>query len=219
MKIKIIPTVFAENKKEFDERLFRTVKLSDEIQVDFMDGKFVETKSVKLSDVPNLKRFDKKFEAHLMVNNPEKWIKRLKNKGFSKVIFHIKKYSKEKDVRWLINEIQKQDMEAFVAISPEIREEEVFRYLKQADGILVMGIHPGKEHQKIIHKTFYKTENIRKKDSEVVIQIDGGVNSKNIRYLVKSGANILNVGSFIANAENPRIVLKELYKLAKEGQF
>ncbi|MBS3072447.1 hypothetical protein J4477_01270 [Candidatus Pacearchaeota archaeon] len=216
-KIRIIPTVFAEKKKEFDERFSRLIEVSREIQIDFMDGKFVYGKSIKLSDVPSLKRYDNKFEAHLMLNNPMKWVKRLKNKGFYKVIFHIRRNSNENDIRKIINEIQKQDMEAFIAINPEVREEEVFPFLNQADGVLVMGVNPGKERQKLVHKTFYKIENIRRVNKEINIQVDGGVNPKNIRYLVKAGANMINTGSFVANASEPRIALKELYKLAREN--
>ncbi|PIN92684.1 hypothetical protein COU56_04160 [Candidatus Pacearchaeota archaeon CG10_big_fil_rev_8_21_14_0_10_31_9] len=214
-KIKIIPTVFAEKKKEFDEKFNKLLDVSNEIQIDFMDGKFVHGKSVKLSDVPNLKRYDNRFEAHLMINNPEKWIKRVKNKGFCKVIFHIKKNGKGSEIRKIINEIQKQDMEAFVAINPETREEEVFPFLSQVNGVLIMGVHPGKESQKLIHKTFYKIENIRRRNPDLDIQVDGGVSPKNIRYLVISGANIINTGSFVSNSFNPKLALRELYKLSK----
>ncbi|MEK6873499.1 MAG: hypothetical protein AABW91_01530 [Nanoarchaeota archaeon] len=214
-KIKIIPTVFAEKKKEFDERFDKLINVSDELQIDFMDGKFVRGKSVKLSDISNLKRYDNKFEAHLMISKPMDWIKRLKNKGFYKVIFHLKKNDKEAEVRKMINEIQKQDMEAFIAISPEIREESVFPYLNQADGVLIMGVKPGMESQKLVHKTFYKIENIRKRNPEINIQVDGGVSPKNIKYLVAAGANIINTGSFVANSPVPKQALRVLYKLAR----
>src|SRR3989344_258587 len=111
MKIKIIPTIFANSKREFDKRFNNIIGVASEIQIDFMDGQFVETRSIKLSDVPNLRNFNARFEAHLMVRDPKHWIKRLKNKGFKKVIFHWSAISDEELVRKLINEIHKLDME------------------------------------------------------------------------------------------------------------
>ena len=84
----VIPTVFAMNKGEFDERLAKLVKISKKIQIDFMDGKFVDGRGVELRDVPNLRKYRSEFEAHLMVRNPEEWFEELKEKGFKKVIFH-----------------------------------------------------------------------------------------------------------------------------------
>jgi ribulose-phosphate 3-epimerase len=213
MKPKIIPTVLAVSKRAFDKQFGILIDISKEIQIDFMDGQFVEAKSVKLSDVPNLRNFDNKFEAHLMVVNPGKWIKRLKNKGFDKVIFHWSTLSDESEVSKLINEIHKLDMEAFVAINPEIREDEIIPIIKKADGILIMGVRPGKSGQELLYKTYYKLENLRAINKKVVLQIDGGVNLITARDLVKSGANILNTGSFVSKSKDPEKAFKELQEV------
>tara|TARA_Y100000310_G_scaffold327843_1_gene394811 strand:- start:2254 stop:2895 length:642 start_codon:yes stop_codon:yes gene_type:complete len=209
MKPQIIPTIFAISKKEFDKKFKTLTPLSKKIQIDFMDKKFVTNKSVKLSDIPNLKNFDNEFEAHLMIHNPKTWIKRLKNKGFQKVIFHYETLT-EKEIPKLINEIQKLDMQAFLAINPKTREEKTFPFLKHVDGIMIMGVTPGGEHQRILRKTYYKIQNLREKSKSVIIQIDGGVNSRTAPYLVKDGANILNSGSYISKNKNPKEALEYL---------
>src|SRR6267378_2103541 len=89
MKYKIIPTVFCKNKKDFKERFSKLIKISKEIQIDFMDGRFVKSKFIDFSAIPNLKRYNNNFEAHLMVQNPIKYILKLKKKGFKKIIFHF----------------------------------------------------------------------------------------------------------------------------------
>lgn len=210
MKPKIIPTILAVSRKKFNEKFNILIELSKEIQIDFMDGQFVEKKSVKLSDVPNLRNFDNKFEAHLMVENPGKWVKRLKNKGFDKVIFHWSTLSDEEEVKKVINEIHKLDMEAFVAINPEIREDEVIPVIEEADGILIMGVRPGKEKQDLLYKTYYKLENLRAMSKKVVLQVDGGVNLVTAPDLIKSGANILNSGSFISKSKDPEGAYEKL---------
>ena len=88
-KTKIIPTIFATNKSDFDKRFNLLRKISKNLQIDFMDGKLVDSKSISLNEVPNLSRYKNNFEAHLMVKNPDRWISDLEKKGFSKVIFHI----------------------------------------------------------------------------------------------------------------------------------
>jgi len=216
--IKIIPTIFAISKQEFDEKFNKLTKISKELQIDFMDGHFVRSKSIKLSDVPNLRNFDNKFEAHLMVRHPETWIKRLKNKGFQKVIFHYSSLD-ENEIIKLIDGIHKLDMEAFIAINPEIREDEIFDFLNKIDGVLIMGVKPGKEKQHILTKTYYKLENLRRESKKIPLQVDGGVNLYTIKELVKSGATILNSGSFISRAENPIGALNELYEVVKRQQI
>lgn len=212
-EIKIIPTVFAKEKKEFDKRFNILIEISDYIQIDFMDGHFVRSSGIKLSDVPNLRNFKNKFEAHLMVKDPLHWIKRLKNKGFSKVIFHYEVIKEKKAIENIINEIHKEDMDAFIAINPETFEDKIFDYLALVEGVLIMGVHPGKEKQTLAYKTHYKLKNIREKSKKIILQVDGGVNIYTAPALAKSGADILNSGSFIGKNKNPQ----EAYEMLVES--
>jgi len=205
----IIPTIFAHNKKEFDERLRKLARVSGSLQIDFMDGKFVHGKSVQLRDIPKLpERYN--FEAHLMCKNPEKYIKLLKEKGFKKIIFH---YGTTDNVK-TIALIKESGMKAFLAVNPENKTRDFCYLLELVDGILVMGVHPGKEHQKFIVGTLNKIREIRKL-TDKPIQVDGGVNLKTISELKRAGATIFNSGSFVSEAENPREALKLLNKKIK----
>lgn len=85
----IIPTDFAKSKKEFYKKFIRLVKISKDIQIDFMDGVFVKSKSIHIEDVPYLLDYNNNFEAHLMVKDPELWIYKAVRRGFSKIIIHI----------------------------------------------------------------------------------------------------------------------------------
>ena len=213
---KIIPTVFAKTKQDFDKRLFKLIDISKEIQIDFMDGHFVNTKGITLADVPNLKNFNNKFEAHLMTNHPETWIKRLKNKGFHKVIFHYEAVENDNEIKKLVNDIHKLDMEAFIAINPGTHEAKIIDFLNIVDGVLLMGIYPGKEHQKLVFKIYLKLKSLREKNMKIPIQIDGGVNFFNAQRLSEEGATILNSGSLVAESEDPKEVLDELKFLVKK---
>jgi len=211
MKNLIIPTVFAISKKEFYSRFNKLKPLAKFIQIDFMDGKFVKEKSIKIKDIPNLSAYKNNFEAHLMIKNPEKQISKLKEKGFSKAIFHIEALKNRNKTMKLIAEINKSKMKSFIALNPETNINKVLFYIPCINGILLMGHKPGLENISLVHSIYKKIKSLRLINKNIQIQIDGGVNDKNIKKLVKSGANIFNIGSFVADADNPR---KNLAKLS-----
>ena len=113
----IIPTIFAHNKKEFSQRFQKLLPISKNLQIDFMDGKFVKSKSISLSNIPNLKKYKKNFEAHLMVKNPDNYLKKLKKKGFNKIIFH---YISTNDSEKTIKKIKQLKLSAWLAINPQV---------------------------------------------------------------------------------------------------
>ena len=208
MKNEIIPTIFSHNKLEFNEKLLKLKSISKKIQIDIMDGKLVRDKSLTIKKIPNLNKYKNNFEAHLMVQNPIKYIKKLRNKGFKKIIFH---YNTDDNIKTIV-EIKKNKMKAFLAINPELNICDCYYLFQLLDGVLLMGVHPGKEHQKLINNTLNKIKEIKKISKDIPIQIDGGVNNINIRKLVKAGASIINTGSFVADSNSPNKSLKELKK-------
>jgi len=206
---KVIPTIFNHNKKEFKERLEKIFSISKDFQIDFMDGKFVGEKSIKVKETPNLKKLNKNFEAHLMTMKPEKKIGILKRKGFNKVIFH---YESSKNPEKTIKKIKKYGLKCFIAINPETSVKRIFHFLENADGVLVMGVHPGKERQNFIPETYKKIKEIKKVFPKKTIQIDGGVNIPTAKRLKNLGVEIINTGSFVSKSESPKGNLEKLKK-------
>lgn len=205
----IIPTVFAHNKEEFKVRFERLIKISNYLQIDFMDGKLVPAVSVKLKDIPNLRKYSNNFEAHLMVMNPEMWFDKLKKLGFKKVLFHYESMSEDKIVR-VVEKAKKRKLVVFLAINPETPVKKAEKFFDKIDGLLIMGVHPGKEGQSLDPNIFDRIKEAKQRG--VKVQIDGGVNADNIEKIVRVGAEIINTGSFVSNADNPRDALKLLRK-------
>ncbi len=206
----IIPTVFAKTKKEFEKRFSKLIGISRNFQIDFMDGKFVASQGISLKDIPNLKKFKgKNFEAHLMVSNPSDWISDLKNKGFKKIIFHYEACSDVNEIKQIIDKIGKGGV---VAFNPSTSINEIISILKETKikNILLMGVKPGKEGQKIDSNIYKRISNIKRFDKEIRIQVDGGVNDKTIKNLAEAGADYFNVGSFFSRTRNPKEVFKKL---------
>lgn len=210
MKYKIIPTVFATNRKDFYLKFAKLISAARDIQIDFMDGKFVKAKSISIKDVPNLCNYKNNFEAHLMINHPEDWIKKIKEKGFKKVIFHYEALGKKNKIMNLIDKIKSAKLKPIIALNPETNIHRVISYLPIVSGILLMGHKPGVEHMSIIPSIYNKIKSIRLHNRKILIQIDGGVTDKNIRKLASAGANIFNIGSFVADAKKPKEKFKKL---------
>lgn len=210
--MKVIPTVFAKNKKEFQERFKKLLPVSKNLQIDFMDGKFVKSKSVSLSQVPNLKKYKNNFEAHMMTHYPQKRLPKISRLGFKKFIFHL---SAVKNPEQVIQRARKWKLSPWIAVNPEVKLHKVLPFLLKSDGVLFMGVHPGKEKQKFIPKTLDKIRELRAISKTVKIQVDGGINEKTAKQLAKAGVNIINSGSFVSEAENPKEALKKLQSAFK----
>ena len=208
--VKIIPTIFSHNKKEFNERFKKLLSISNNFQIDFMDGKFVPSKSINLKEIPNLKKFRKNFEAHLMCLHPEKYLSQLKKKGFKKTIFHIESTRSLEEV---IKKIKSFKVIPFMAINPETHLEKILSHISSVKGILFMGVHPGKEHQKFIPSVYKKISQLRKLNKKIIVQVDGGVNESVAKKLAKLKVSIINSGSYISDSENPRETLRKLKSL------
>lgn len=206
----VIPTVFATSKKESDLKFNKLIGISKEIQIDFMDGRFVKAKSIGIEDIPDLKRYENNFEAHLMVKNPKEWIRALKSKGFGKAIFHFEACSDNWEAAEIISLIKKAGMKAWIAINPETPVLKIVSLINSVSGILVMGVHPGKEHQTFIEDIYKKIKDIREFSDKVLIEVDGGVNLKTAGKLKEIGVNIINAGSFVSASDKPEEKLKEL---------
>ncbi len=211
--MKIIPTVFAKNKKEFKKRFKKVTGIAKDIQIDFMDGKFVNSKSIRIKDIPKLNNYNNDFEAHLMTKNPEKYVLELKKKGFKKVFFHYEAYDDSEKVKFLAHYIKVHGLTPGVVFNSNTDFEKTKEIMHFVNYIIFMGHTPGVEHKPFNENVIRKIRKLRRLSRKINIQVDGGVNDKTIGKLDNLGVDIVNVGSFISDAENPRKALKKLSKL------
>ncbi|MDP1695855.1 MAG: ribulose-phosphate 3-epimerase [archaeon] len=210
MNSHIIPTVFAYSKNSFIDRFEKLIKISKDIQIDIMDGKFVKEASIDIKDIPDLKKYNNNFEAHLMMENPKNYIERLKKKGFKKIIFHYEALKHNNEIEKTIEKIREAKMKVFIALNPETSISRILFFLHKIDGVLFLGVHPGKEHQSFIPETYEKIKKLREFNNKIEIQVDGGVNIEVAKKLKEIGVDKVNSGSFVADAKNPSDIIKRL---------
>ena len=199
----IVASVIAKNSMDLEKILGKLEGHIKEIQLDFMDGVFVKTHSLDF-DLVLPDTFN--YEAHLMVVNPKKWLHVLPEK-IKKVIIHFE--SKE-NVEEVINEARLLGKGVFIAINPNTPIESIFPYLMKIDGVLIMTVEPGQYGAKFIPETLKKIDYIKKKRSNLLAEVDGGMNPITARRAYLAGADIIASGSFIINNENVAKAINEL---------
>lgn len=217
-KTKIFPTVFSTNKKIFDTKFDLLNNNFKNIQIDFMDGRFVAGKSVEISYVPKLTKSKTEYEAHLMNKNPLKLVSKIKEKGFKRFIFHFEACKKD-EIEKIVLECHKKKLKPILAINPTTKYEEFREYLHLFKQIMFMGVIPGKEGQKLISSVIELIRKTKYTHSQLIIQVDGGVNLKTAASLSDAGASILNSGSFISSSDSPKVKHRLLVEEANKNKF
>lgn len=203
----IIPSLIAKSQKELEKRFDKVKNISKVFHLDIMDGKFVKNKSLFFDFILPKKRF--KYEAHLMVKNPESWVKKNWNKS-DLIIFHIESLNNETEVKNLIKLIKSKRRKVGISINPRTKIKKITNYLNLIDMVLVMTVNPGKYGAKFLPDTLKKVKEIKKLKSRLNIEIDGSVNLKTINRASKSKANLFVVGSFLQKSKNPKKAMEDL---------
>lgn len=188
-------------KSKFEKT--ETIKLIDKskadlIHVDLMDGLYVDTKNFTVEEVINdLKNTTKPLDIHLMVTNPEIYIRDLaKLKPFA-ITFHLDGTNNPKEV---IDLIKDYNIKVGIALNPSDDVSILNRYLDIIDYVLVMSVVPGKGGQTFIKEVLNKVEYLKNKN--ILIGIDGGVNEESINYLKDYRIDIIISGSFVCMGDD-----------------
>lgn len=201
----ICPTVTAYNPHTFRDQMERIAPFSKRVHVDLMDGQFAPTKSPGLDQVwwPH----ELQADIHLMYQDPEPQLAALIKLKPSLVVIH-----NEVQVHHMhfAAQLHKHDIDVGLALLPETPVEWAHQIMHSFDHVLVfsgdLGHHGGHADLGLLDKVKY----LRSHHPEVEISWDGGINADNARQLVDAGVDVLNVGGFIQNADDPKAAYQQL---------
>lgn len=190
---------------------------ADWFHLDIMDGLYVPNISFGFPVISAIKKHAKKpLDVHLMIMQPERYIREFKLAGADILTVHFESSS---HLHRTIHAIKQEGMKAGVAINPHTPVYGLEDIVADADLILVMSVNPGYGGQKFIKQSFEKVKKLRKlleiKKSKALIEVDGGVTSENAAKLVEKGADVLVAGSFVFSSENPAQTIRDLKKSGK----
>lgn len=184
------------------------------LHFDVMDGNFVNNISFGASYLNNItsKKFKFMYDVHLMIADPEKYYLDFIKAKADIITFHIESYNFDFDrnIR-LINQIKSNNVKVGLSIKPNTNIEEIYKYLKYIDLVLIMSVEPGFGGQKFLTNTYEKIKKLKKeikdKNLNVLISVDGGINELNSKQTRECGADILVSGSYLINDIENRVKL------------
>lgn len=189
------------------------------IHIDVMDGHFVPTISFGVPIIKSIRKYtDKKFDVHLMVEEPLCYIQEFVDAGADLITVHVEAC---RHLDLVLTEIRRCGAKVGVAVNPATPITVLEHILEKVDMVLLMAVNPGAGGQKYIP---YCTEKIRKlrewmneKGLQIDIEVDGGVTTKNLQEVIEAGANIIVAGSAIFGG-NIQVNVQEFRKIMKENE-
>ncbi len=180
---------------------------TDYIHIDAMDNIFVPNYQLPLNEVNELGHFSNKpFDIHLMMEDPEPYIKGLNINNVDAITIHLEI---NKDVDKLINTIKSLGCKVGLAIKPKTDIDLINKYIDNIDKVIIMSVEPGFGGQKFISESINRIKEIRTKRNDIIIEVDGGINDETIKA-IDTIADIAVVGSYITNNDNYQEAINNL---------
>ena len=206
-KLIVAPSILSADFANLEKEV-NSLKNTDWVHVDVMDGHFVPNLTIGAPVVKSLRKVtDKILDVHLMIENPEKYIKDFAFAGSDYITFH---YEAVEDVVGVINLIRSFDKKVGISIKPKTSVIEISEYINLVDMVLVMTVEPGFGGQKFIEECALKIKEIRNINKDVLIEVDGGINFETAKICKNYGADILVAGSFVFNSEDRVTAIESL---------
>ena len=185
---------------------------ADWFHVDIMDGVFVPNISFGFPVVKAIKKHaTKPIDVHLMIVDPDRYIKAFADAGADYLSVHIEACN---HLHRTLQYIKAEGMKAGVAVNPHTPVSQLEDIVADTDLFCMMSVNPGFGGQKFIENTYRKIEKLKdlilKTGSKALIEIDGGVDGNNAAKLIATGADVLVAGNYVFSAANPTATIESL---------
>lgn len=218
--IKVLPSSNPEN----EDNLIAYVKQLEDLGVEYlhcdvMDGRFVENKCLSYEVLENVRNNTRiQLDVHLMVQEPIKMVKNFMKLRPNIITTHIEAYKNINQFKNVSNKLRKKDILVGVSLKPNTSVCDIVDILKYVDLILIMSVEPGKSGQEFIENSIKKIKDVKSlcEGTDIIIEVDGGINLDNYKMIVSSGAEFLVIGNAFYKSENKKEFLISIDKHYKK---
>lgn len=188
---------------------------ADWIHCDIMDGMFVPNISFGFPVIEHVKKIARKpLDVHLMIVDPDRYLMKWKETGAD--ILTVQ-YEACVHLHRTVSEIRKLGMKAGVAVNPHTPVFLLKNILPYIDMVLIMTVNPGFGGQSFIQESYSKISElsrmIKTGGHNVLIEVDGGIDTKNASKLVETGVNVLVAGNTVFSSKDPEATIRQLKRL------
>jgi len=219
--ITVIPAIMPKSLAELEEQLAKVWAHAPRVQLDVMDGVYRPEKTIGpevLNQIDTVVQWD----AHLMVDQPEKWIKQCVMGGVDRVFGQVEMM---KDKTAFIADAQSEAMAAGLAYDIDTPLTGLEEVINDLDAVLLMSVKAGGQARDFDKRVLEKIKEVRKMNKRIPIVIDGGLNEEKMKECLaaewaeeiaedeldrSTGRIEFVVGSHLLTAENVKEELNHL---------
>lgn len=212
----IAPSILSADGSKLGEEILAVEQAgADWIHVDVMDGNFVPNITMGPSIISSLRKVTKlPFDVHLMIDNPDRYIESFYKAGADIITIHVEASS---HLHRTVELIKSFGLRAGVSLNPATPLEQVEEIIHYIDLLLIMSVNPGFGGQQFIGTSLAKIVRARKmldgRPRRPLLEVDGGVNLKNIGDVAEAGADVIVAGAAVFGTEDYQKTIASL-KLA-----
>lgn len=199
-KIIVAPSLLAADFSDLRNEIDKVEKAGAEyLHLDVMDGAFVPNISFGAPIISAIRKHSNLvFDVHLMIENPDRFIKDFVEAGADIITVHVEA---TKHLNRTLQLIKSYGKKAGISLNPSTPIEMIKYELKNIDMVLIMTVNPGFGGQAFIENMTDKIKELRTLDKNIDIEVDGGINAETGKKVKEAGANILVAGSYIFNGD------------------
>lgn len=219
-KLLVSPSILAADFAKLGEDVAKVTEGGcDLIHLDVMDGHFVPNLTIGPGIIKSIRSYSNLvFDTHLMISDPLKYADSFVKSGADHITFHLECDNPTDEV---IQKLRHLGVSVGISLKPATPAEKLFPYLDQIDLVLIMTVEPGFGGQSFMSHMMPKVKAIKneivKRNLQVHIEVDGGLDSNTVEDAVRAGANMIVAGTSVFR--NPDGITKAIAELHNAQKF